>query len=198
MRQFRAPSLLYLYTIQCASLILSNMPRSNQIDQGTPEILQPTKLMQPQNQTGSLTWGTNHDIGSDLTVYISLGDAAPAQPLYELLLLAKEQVSNSSAHFGPTTLVPRHGANPGVTQVIHAGLKYFIERARVLNPRHPGLRWGEFEVLTFWLYEYLWISLNRRECNFVLFRRNVTTGQELNLAFGSIEPLETTMGLDTM
>ena len=192
MHQFRALFLLLLNTIRCASPI----PTSNQINQGTPQILQPTKLIQPQNQNGSRIRGTNHDIGSNLTVYIILGDAAPVQTLYELLILAKEQVHNRAVLFGPTALVPRHHANPDVTQVIHAGFKYFIDRARVLNPRHPGLRWGEFEILTFWLYEYLWVSLNRRECNFVLFRKNETPGMELNLGFGTIKPLETTMGLD--
>lgn len=193
MHQFRALFLLLLNTIRCASLI----PTSNQINQGTPQISQPTKLIQLQNQNGSLIGGTNHDIGSNLTVYIILSDVAPAQTLYELLILAKEQVSNSTVLFGPTALVPRHHANPDVTQVIHAGYKYFIDRARVLNPRHPGLSWGEFELLTFWLYEYLWVSLNRRDCNFVLFRKTETPGLELNLGFGTIKPLETTMGLDT-
>ena len=193
MHQFRALFLLLLNTIRCASLILI----SNQINQGTPQILQPTKLIQPQIRSGSLRGGTDHDIGSDLTVYIILGHSAPAQTLYELLILAKEQVHNRTVLFGPTALVPRHDAKPDVTQVIHAGFKYFIDRARVLSPRHPGLRWGEFEVLTFWLYEYLWMSLNRRECNFVLFRKNETSGRELNLGYGTIKPLETSMGLDT-
>ena len=84
-----------------------------------------------------------------------------------------------------------------MTQTIYGGLEYFIEPGRVLNPRHPGLEWGEFEVLTSWLYEYLWILLNHRLCNFVLYRRNVTTGHELNLAFGEIKPFESTGAVDT-
>lgn len=165
--------------------------------QGTPQILQPANPIQLQNQSNPLAWGTDHDIGSNLTVYISLGDPAPAQPLYELLLLAKEQVRDRSALFGPTTRVPRRKANPDLTQTIHGDLEYFIEPGRVLNPRRPGLEWREFEVLTFWLYEYLWILMNHRICNFVLYRRNVKTGQELNLAFGEIKPFEIAVVADT-
>lgn len=189
MHQLRALSLLFLSAVQSASLVLSNMPRSNPIDQGTPPTLQLANLIQPQNQTGPLTWGTDHDIGSNLTVYITLGDPTPPQSLYELLVLAKEQVRDRAALFGSTTRVPRRKANPDLTQTIYQGLEYFIEPGRVLNPRHPGLQWGEFQVLTFWLYEYLWISINHRECNFVLYRRNETTGQEVNLAFGEIKAL---------
>ncbi|CAD6592022.1 MAG: hypothetical protein ASARMPREDX12_005574 [Alectoria sarmentosa] len=166
------------------------------MNQNTPQILQPAYSIQLQNQTSPLTSGTDHDIGSNLTIYINLGGPAPAQPLYELLLLAKEQVRDRAALFGPTSRVPHRKANPDLTQTTQAGLEYFIEPGRVLNPRHPGLEWGEFEVLTFWLYEYLWILLNHRECSFVLYRRNVTTGQELNLAFGEIRPLETTAAVD--
>lgn len=197
MHQFRGLSLLFLNTILSASLIPSNMPTSNQLDQGTPQILQPTKLIQPHNQTGSHIGGTTHDIGSNLSVYIILLDAAPIETLYELLLLAKEQVHDRTVLFGPTAFVPRDHANPNVTEVTHAGFKYFIEPARFFSHRYPGLRWGEFEILTLWLYEYLWVSFNRRECNFVLFRLNVTPGLDLNLGFGTIQPLETKMGLGT-
>ena len=183
--------------MQSASLISSNMPRSNP-NQGSPRLLQPANSIQPQNQSGPLTEGTDHDIGFNLIVYMMLDDPTPAQPLYELLVTAKEQVSDRAALFGLMTLVPSRKANPELTQTTHAGLEYFIERARVLNPRNPGLEWKEFEVLTFWLYEYLWILLNHRLCTFVLFRRNVTTGMELNLAFGGIKPLETTVAVDTI
>lgn len=186
--------------MQSASLVLANtnIPRSNPINQGTPQILPPANLIQPQkNQTGRLTWGTDHDIGSNLTIYISLGDPCPPQSLYDLLILAKEQVRDRAVLFGPTTRVPHRKANPELTQTTHAGLEYFIEPGRVLNPRHPGLEWGEFEVLTSWLYEYLWILFNHRYCNYVLYRKNVTTGMELNLAFGEIKPLETTVAVDT-
>lgn len=197
MHWVRPSSLLLVYATQSASLVLSNVPRSNPMNKVIPQILQPANTIQPQNQTGPLTWGTDHDIGSNLTVYIALGESAPVQPLYELLVLAKEQVRDRAALFGPTTLVPHRKANPDITQTIYGGLEYFIEPGRVLNPRHPGLEWGEFEVLTSWLYEYLWILLNHRLCNFVLYRRNVTTGQELNLAFGEIKPFEITGAGDT-
>lgn len=183
--------------MQSASLVQSNMPRSNPTAQSKKQNLPPTNLTQLQNQIGQLTFGTDHDIGSNLTIYITLGDPTPAQPLYELLLLAKEQVRDRAVLFGPTTLVPNHEANPDLTQTTHAGLKYFIERSHVFSPSHPGLAWGEFEILTFWLYEYLWILLNHQECSFVLFRRYVTTGQEVNLGFGEIKPLETTVAVNT-
>lgn len=196
MQHSRASYLLFLYAMQSPSLVLSNMPRSNPTNQGTPQTPQPANLIQPQNQTASRVRGTDHDIGSNLAIYIILGDPAPAQTLYQLLLLAKDQVQDRAALFGPTTLVPHRKANPELTQTIYAELEYFIEPARVLNPRRPGLEWGEFEVLTFWLYEYLWILLNHQECTFLLFRRNVTTGQELNLAFGGIKPVKLTAAVD--
>lgn len=154
-------------------------------------------MTQLQTESDPLPWGTDHDIGSNLTIYIALGDPTPAQPLYELLLLAKEQVRDCAALFGPTTVVPHHKANPDLTQTTHAGLKYFIEPSRVFSPSHSDLVWGEFEVLTFWLYKYLWILLNHRECNFVLFRRYVTTFQQVNLGFGAIKPLETAVAVNT-
>lgn len=159
------------------------------MNQRSLQILQPANSFQPRNQTWPPPWGTDHDIGSNLTIHITLRDPAPAQPLYELLLLAKRQVRDRAALLGPTTLVPRRKANPDLTQTIHGGLESFIEPARVSNPRNPGLNWAEFEILTFWLYEYLWVSSNRRKCTFVLLR-HMPTGMELNLGFGGIKPLE--------
>ncbi|CAF9908818.1 hypothetical protein IMSHALPRED_007505 [Imshaugia aleurites] len=198
MHPVRPSSLLLLYATQSASLVLSNIPRSNPLNQATRQILQPANLLiQPQNQTGQLTTGTEHDIGSNLIVYITLGGSVPAEPLYKLLVLAKEQVHDRASLFGPTYQVPHHKANPDITETIYGELQYFIEPGRVLNPRHPGLEWGEFEVLTYWLYEYLWILLNHRWCTFVLYRKNVTTGMELNLGFGEIKPYEPTVAVDT-
>ncbi len=197
MHQFIASlPLLLVYATQSASLVLSNMPRSNPMNQGTPQLANPADLIQSQNQTGPLTSGTDHDIGSNLFVYMMLGDPTPTQPLYELLVMAKEQVSDRAALFGPTSVVPRRKANPQLTQTTHAGLEYFIDRSRVFSPRHPALQWKEFEILTFWLYEYLWILLNHQVCAFVLFRKNSTTGMELNLAFGEIKTLETTRAVE--
>ena len=47
--------------------------------------------------------------------------------------------------------------------------------------------------MTFWLYEYLSSSLKHRACSFVLFRKYVATGEEVNLAFGKIDTLEATI-----
>ena len=163
------------------------------MNQGTPQLPNPADLLiQPQNQSSPLTSGTDHDIGSNLFVYLVLGDPAPIQPLYELLVLAKEQVSDRAALFGPTSIVPRRKAKPELTQTTYAGLEYFIDRSQVFSPLDPALQWKEFEILTFWLYEYLWILLNHQLCAFVLFRKKSTTGRELNLAFGDIKALETT------
>lgn len=193
MHQLRAISVLLLYAVimQSASLVISNTPRSNAISHGTPHIIQPADIVPPQNQTGPLTWGTYYDIGSNLSVYISLGDTAPAQPFYNLLLLSKEQVHDHAALFGPTTPVPRT-KHPELTRVIHAGLTYFIEPMRALVPGRPGLEWREFDVVTSWLYEYFRAMLNHQACTFLLFRKiSVTTGQEVNLAFGEIRPVNT-------
>lgn len=197
MHQLRAISVLPLYAMQCASLVISNPARSNAISHGTPHIIQPTNIVKPQNQTGPLTWGTYYDIGSNLIVYITLGDTAPAQPFYDLLLLSKEQVHHHAALFGPTAPVPRK-KHPELTQVIRAGFTYFIEPTRALVPGRPGLEWQEFDVVTSWLYEYFKAMLNHRDCTFLLFRKiNVTTGQEGNLAFGEIRPLNTRIAVDT-
>lgn len=196
MHQIRALFLLFLYAIQSASLVPSNTPRSNANYPGTAQVLQLANLIQPQNQSGSLTLGTYYDIGSNLTVCIILGDTGPAQSLYELLLLAKEQVHDRAALFGSKTTVPRRKKSRDLTQTTNAGLVYFIEPARAFYPSRPGLEWGEFEVLTFWLYEHLLVPLIYRNFSFVLFSRvNVTTGQEVNLAFGAIKPLNATMPL---
>ena len=189
--------MLLLYATESASLVLSNTARSNAINQGTP---QPVNLIQPQNKTGPFTWGNElyYDIGSNLTIYITLGDTAPAQPVHELLILAKEQVHDRAARFGPITPVPRRKKARDLTHIVRAGLTYFIEPAPAFVRGRPGLEWGEFEVVTSWLYEHFTNVLKHRECTFVLFRRlSVTTGQEVNLAFGAIKPLDTTMVVKT-
>lgn len=183
--------------MQSASLVISNTARPSAISHGTPHIIQPANLVQPQNQTGPLTWGTYYDIGSNLTIYITLGDTAPAQPFYGLLLLSKEQVHDHATLFGPTTPVPRK-RRPELTQVVRAGFTYFIEPTRALVPGRPGLEWREFDVVTSWLYEYFRAMLNHRDCTFLLFRKiNGTTHQEVNLAFGEVRPTNTRTALDT-
>ena len=184
--------------MQSASLVLANTPSPNAINRGTPEIIQPANLIQPQNQTDPLTWGTYYDIGSNLTVYITLGNTAPTQALDELLLLAREQVHERAALFGPTTPVPFREKKSEMRQTVHAGLTYFIEPGRAFVPRRPGLQWGEFEIVTSWLYEHREVSLNHRGCTFLLFKKlSMTTGQQANLAFGAIKPLETPVAVDT-
>ena len=198
MHQFRSFSLLLLYATESASLVLFHMLRSNAINHGTPQIIQPANLIQPQNRTGLFTWGDYYDIGSNLTIYIILGDTAPVQPVHELLILAKEQVHDSAALFGPVTPVPHRKKTRDLTHIDRAGLTYFIEPVPAFVRERPGLEWGEFEVVTSWLYEHFVVLLNHRECNFVLFRRlSVTTGQEANLAFGGIKPLNSTMVVKT-
>lgn len=201
MHLIKALCLLLLSAKQSASLVASNMPRSNAINQGVPQIIRPANLIQIQaeNQTGPPTTGTYHDIGSNLTIYIILGDTAPAQAVYELLLLAKEQIHDRAAHFGPTNLVPRRQKRPDLTQTIRAGLVYYVQPSRIFNPRRPGLAWGEFEVATSWLFEHRFQYMNHRQCNFLLFGRiSPLTGQELNLGFGAIELLNSTMTVKTV
>ena len=184
--------------MQSAALVISNTPRPNAISQDTPQTIQPANLIQPQNRTGPLVWGTNYDIGSNLAIYITLDDTGPAQPLPELLLVAKQQVHDHAALFGPRTPVPRRKKSPELTQTIHAGFTYFINPTGAFVRGRPGLDWGEFEAVTSWLYEHQGMLLNHRDCTFLLFRKiGVTTGQEVNLAFGAIEPVNTTIAVDT-
>ena len=197
MHQFGALFLLLLHATQSASLVLSNTPTSNALYQGTPQIIQPANLVPPSNHTDRLIWGTNYDVGSNLTIYITLGDTALAQSLHELLQLATQQVHDRAAVFGPTKPVPSRKKEPNLTQTIRAGLVYSIEPSRALVPRRPGLEWGEFQVATSWLYEHVSVLSNRRECTFLLIRRiSVSTGQEANLAFGAIKPLNISTKVD--
>ena len=205
MHQFTAPSsllllLLLLYATQSASLVLSNTPTSNPLYQGTPRLIQPANLIPPSNHTDHrLTWGTYHDIGSNLTIYLTLlGSTAPASSLHELLHLATQQVHDRAALFGPTKPVPYRKKERNLTQTVGAGLVYFVEPSRPLVPRRPGLEWGEFETVTSWLDGHLEVLLNGRACTFVLFRRlSVVTGQEVNLAFGAIKPVNDTVVVGT-
>ena len=194
MHKLRALSLLLLCATVSASLVLSNTPRSNQINQGTPEVIQRANLIQPQTQTIPPPRGTYHEIRSNLTIYITLGDTAPPQAVSELLVLAKDQVHDDAAHLGPTNTVPRRNNTDGLTQIIHTGLKYFIEPTRAFVHGRPPLEWGEFDSATSWLYEHHEVLLNHRQCTFVLFRKiGATTGNEVNLGFGGINGLNTTM-----
>ena len=200
MHQFREFSLLLLYATESASLVLSNTARSNALNQGTPNIIQPANLIRPQNRTGPLGWGNYLycDIGSNLTIDITLGDTALAQPVHELLTLAKEQVHDRAARFGLITPVPHRKKARDLTHIVRAGLTYFIEPAPAFVRGRPGLEWGEFEVATSWLYEHFTTLLKHRECSFVLFRTlSVSTGQEVNLAFGAIRPLDNTTVMKT-
>ena len=178
------------YAVQSASLKLSNTPRSNPINQGTPQILQPLNLIQPQNLTSSLLGGTNYDIGSNLSVYIVLGDPVPPDDLDQLLKAAEEQVQDHATLFGPQTPVPlrKKKKNRDLTQTFYHDLEYIIEPGPAYVRRRPGLEWGEFQVVTFWLYEHLSILLGHRACTFVLFR-----GEGINLAFGKINTIEATV-----
>ena len=184
-------SLFLPYAVQSALLDLSNTPRSNPMNQGTPQILQPANLIQPQNLTSSPPGGTYYAIGSNLTVYIILGEPVPPDDLDQLLKAAKEQVQDRATLFGPKTPVPlrRKKKNLNLTETLYDGLEYFIEPGPAYVPRRPGLEWGEFQVVTSWLYEHLSVSLKHRACSFLLFRKYVTTG-EVNLAFGTIKTLE--------
>ena len=188
-------SLFFPYAVQSASLKWSNTPRSNPINQGTPQILQPTNLIQPQNLTSSLLRGTEYSIGSNLTVYIISGELVPPDDLDQLLKAAKEQVQDRATLFGPKTPVPlrKKKKNHHLTQTFYDGLEYIIDPGPALVRGRPGLEWGEFQVVTFWLYEYLSLLLKHRACTFVLFRKYVTTGAEVNLAFGETKTLEATV-----
>ena len=179
--------ILLPFAVQSASLELSNTPRSNPINQGTPQILQPANLIQPQNLTSLLLGGTSYDIGSNLTVYITLGEPVPPDDLDQLLKAAKEQVQDHATSFGPQTPVPlrKKKKNRDLTQTFYHGLEYIIEPGPAYVPRRPGLEWGEFQVVTLWLYEHLSSFLEQRACTFVLFRK-----EEINLAFGKISTLE--------
>ena len=197
MHQLGTFSLLLLYAIESASLVLPNKPRSNSIDQGTTQIIQPLNLIQPQNHPVPPPRGTNHDIRSNLTIYITLGETAPAQSMNELLFLAKEQIHDDATQFGPTEAVPRAKFHPEMTQLIHAGLIYKFERTRAFVRGRPPLEWGEFEAATSWLYENSKALLNHRQLSFVLFRKiGVTTGNEVNLGLGKIAWLNSTMAAD--
>ena len=197
MHQLGSISLLLLCAIESASLVLTNKPRSNSIDQGTTQIIQPLNLVQPQNHPVPPPRGTNHDIRSNLTIYITLGDTAPTQTVYELLLLAKEQVHDHATQFGPTEPVPRPKLYPGMTQVIHSGLIYNIEPTHAFVRGRPPLEWGEFEAATSWLYENSKVLLNHRQLSFVLFRKiGVTTLNEVNLGLGRIAWLNSTTAAD--
>ena len=197
MHQLRALTILILlpYAVQSAPLELSNTPRSNPINQGTPQILQPVNLIQPQNLTSSLLRGTHYGIGSNLTVYITLDEPVPPDDLDQLLKAAKQQVQDHATLFGPQTPVPlrQKKKNRDLTQTLYHDLEFIIEPGPAYVPRRPGLEWGEFQVVTFWLYEYLSSSLKHRACSFVVFRKYVATGEEVNLAFGKINTLEATV-----
>ena len=178
------------YAVQSASFESSNTPRSNPINQGTSQILQPANLVQPQNLTSSLPGGTYYGIGSNVTVYITLGDPVPPDDLDQLLKAAKEQVQDHVTLFGPQTPVPlrKKKKNRDLTQTFYHDLEYIIEPGPAYVPGRPGLEWGEFQVVTFWLYESLSSLLKHRACTFVLFR-----GEGVNLAFGKISTLEATV-----
>ena len=197
MHQLGTISLLLLCAIKSTSFVLSNKPRSNSIDQGTTQIIQPINLIKPQNYPVPPPRGTSYDIRSNLTIYITLGDTAPAQTVDELLLLAKEQTHDRASQFGPTEPVPRPKLYPEMTQLIHAGLIYEIEPRRALVRGRPPLEWGEFEAATSWLYESSKVFLNHRQLSFILFRKfGVTTGNEVNLGFGKITWLNSTIKAD--
>ena len=197
MHQLGIFPLLLLCAIESASLVLPNKPRSNSIDHVTTQTIQPLNLIQPQNHPVPPPWGTNHDIRSNLTIYITLGETAPAQTVHELLFLAKEQVQNHTTQYGPTEPVPRPKFHPELTQLIHAGLIYNIEPTRAFVRGRPPLEWGEFEAATSWLYENSKVLLNHRQLSFVLFRKiGPSTGNEVNLGFGKIRWLNSTMAAD--
>ena len=189
MHQLSALLMLFIlpYAVQSASLESSNTPRSNPINQGTPQIIQPANLIQPQNLTNSLLGGTSYDIGSNLTVYITLGEPVSPDDLDQLLKAAKDQVQDHANSFGPQTPVPlrKKKKNRDFTQTFYHDLEYIIEPGPAYVPRRPGLEWGEFQVVTFWLYEHLSSFLEHRACTFVLFRK-----EGVNLAFGKISTLE--------
>ena len=194
MHQLGIISLLLLCAIQSASLVLPNKPRSNSIDQGTTQIIQPINLIQPQNHAVPPPWGTDHEIRSNLTIHITLGDTAPVQTVYELLLKAKEQVHDRASQFGPMQPVPRPKLFPEMTQTIHKGLIYNLEPTRAFVRKRSPLEWGEFEAATSWLYENSKGLLGHRQLSFVLFRKiGVTTGNEVNLGVGKIAWLNSTM-----
>ena len=193
MDRFRLSSLLFLYAAECASLVLSNMPRTNAIDQGTPQLIQPANLIQPQNHTLQSPGGNYHDIGSNLSVYLTVGDPSPAQPLTELLLLAKEQVHDRAAQFGSTTTVSYRKKQSDLRTTTHAGLVYTIQPARYTARGRPGLDWGEWDIATTWLYEYFRNMPDHYLCTFLVFRM-----WEFNLAFGEIKPLETLATVDAV
>ena len=182
--------ILLPYAVQSASLKSSNTPRSNPINQATPQILQPVILIQPQNLTSSLTVGTYYGIGSNLTVYITLEEPLPPDDLDQLLKAAKEQVQDHATVFGSQTPVPlrKKKKNRDLTQTFYQDLEYIIEPGPAYVRRRPGLEWGEFQVVTFWLYQNLSSLLKHRACSFVLFR-----GEGVNLAFGKINNLEATV-----
>ena len=197
MHQLGRFPLLLLCAIESASLVLPNKPRSNSIDQGTTQIIQPLNLIQPQNHPVPPPWGTDYEIRSNLTIHITLGDTAPAQTVNELLFLAKQQVRDRATQFGPTEPVPRPKRFLEMTQLIHAGLIYKIEPTRAFVRGRPPLEWGEFEAATSWLYENSKVLLNHRQLSFVLFRKiEVTTGNEVNLGFGKIAWLNSTNAAD--
>ena len=179
--------ILLPYAVQSAPLVSSNTPRSNPINQGTSQILQPATLIQPQNLTSSLLGGTYYEIGSNLTVYITPGEPVPPDDLDQLLKAAKEQVQDHATLFGPQTPVPlrKKKKNRDLTQTFYHDLEYIIEPGPAYVRRRPGLEWGEFQVVTFWLYESLSSVLKHRACTFVLFRK-----EGINLAFGKISTLE--------
>ena len=202
MHHFRALflPLLLLHASQSASLVLSNTPTSNALYQGTPQTIQPGNLTPPSNRSTdrlTITRGTYHDIGSNLTIYITLGDTAvPAQSLHELLRLATQQVHHRAALFGSAAPVPHRKHERNLTQTVGAGgrLVYFVDPSPAFVPGRPGLEWGEFEAVTSWLYEHLSVVSTGREWSFVLFRRiGAATGQEVNLAFGAVKSLNGTM-----
>ena len=187
--------LFLLYAKQSASLVRSDAPTSND---RTPQLIRPANLIQAENQNEPLKFGTYYDIDSNLTIYIILRNEIPTQPLNELLHLSKERIHHFAVLYGPSTPVPRGEKHSNLTQTISAGLVYFLEPSRALIPHRPGLEWGEFETTTSWLYEHRLTLLNHRECNFVLFRRiSSVTGQDINLGFGVIKPLNSTMNAQT-
>ena len=95
------------------------------------------------------------------------------------------------------TPVPRPKYYPEMTQLIHAGLIYNIEPTHAFVRGRPPLEWGEFEAATSWLSANSEMLLNHRQLSFVLFRKiGVTTGNEVNLGFGKIGWLNSTMAAD--
>ena len=118
-----------------------------------------------------------HAITPSLSILVSIGFFPSDLGALELLQKSVRSARESLAIHGALTLVP------SPQRIVKTTLQYYLEPPK--PPQTNEFTWGDYALVTEWLWDYIGMLQNLKRCAFLVFRKE-ERGREPRIAHGEI------------